>query len=466
MINISEVLETNMMIERENLDVRTITMGISLLDCTDKSLEVTCEKIYNKITSLARDLVKTGEEISREFAIPIVNKRISITPISLVGSACCKIPADYVVIAKTLDKAAKEVGVNFLGGYSAIVSKGMTKSDELLIRSIPQAMAETERICSSINVGSTKTGINMDAVRLMGDIIVQTAEYTKEQDSLGCAKLVVLCNAPDDNPFMAGAFHGVSEADAIINVGVSGPGVVKYALEQMDKHAPVNSVTEQGLANFEVLCETIKKTAFKITRVGQLVAQEASKRLGIPFGIIDLSLAPTPAIGDSVADILQCIGVERVGAPGTTAALALLNDQVKKGGVMASSYVGGLSGAFIPVSEDQGMIDSVLAGALTIEKLEAMTCVCSVGLDMIAIPGDTPATTIAGIIADESAIGMINQKTTAVRIIPVIGKKVGDTVEFGGLLGYAPIMSVNTFACNRLVDRGGRIPAPIHSFKN
>lgn len=466
MINISEVLETNMMIERENLDVRTITMGISLLDCTDKSLEVTCEKIYNKITSLARDLVKTGEEISREFAIPIVNKRISITPISLVGSACCKIPADYVVIAKTLDKAAKEVGVNFLGGYSAIVSKGMTKSDELLIRSIPQAMAETERICSSINVGSTKTGINMDAVRLMGDIIVQTAEYTKEQDSLGCAKLVVLCNAPDDNPFMAGAFHGVSEADAIINVGVSGPGVVKYALEQMDKHAPVNSVTEQGLANFEVLCETIKKTAFKITRVGQLVAQEASKRLGIPFGIIDLSLAPTPAIGDSVADILQCIGVERVGAPGTTAALALLNDQVKKGGVMASSYVGGLSGAFIPVSEDQGMIDSVLAGALTIEKLEAMTCVCSVGLDMIAIPGDTPATTIAGIIADESAIGMINQKTTAVRIIPVIGKKVGDTVEFGGLLGYAPVMSVNTFACNRLVDRGGRIPAPIHSFKN
>ncbi len=466
MINISEVLETNMMIERENLDVRTITMGISLLDCTDKSLEVTCEKIYSKITSLARDLVKTGEEISREFAIPIVNKRISITPISLVGSACCKIPADYVVIAKTLDKAAKEVGVNFLGGYSAIVSKGMTKSDELLIRSIPQAMAETERICSSINVGSTKTGINMDAVRLMGDIIVQTAEYTKDQDSLGCAKLVVLCNAPDDNPFMAGAFHGVSEADAIINVGVSGPGVVKYALEQMDKHAPVNSVTEQGLANFEVLCETIKKTAFKITRVGQLVAQEASKRLGIPFGIIDLSLAPTPAIGDSVADILQCIGVERVGAPGTTAALALLNDQVKKGGVMASSYVGGLSGAFIPVSEDQGMIDSVLAGALTIEKLEAMTCVCSVGLDMIAIPGDTPATTIAGIIADESAIGMINQKTTAVRIIPVIGKKVGDTVEFGGLLGYAPIMSVNTFACNRLVDRGGRIPAPIHSFKN
>ena len=466
MINIHEVLETNKMIERENLDVRTITMGISLLDCADKSLEATCEKIYNKITTLARDLVKTGEEISKEFAIPIVNKRISITPISLVGSACCKIPADYVVIAKTLDKAAKEVGVNCLGGYSAVVSKGMTRSDELLIRSIPQAMAETERICSSINVGSTKTGINMDAVRLMGDIIVQTAEYTKEQDSLGCAKLVVLCNAPDDNPFMAGAFHGVSEADAIINVGVSGPGVVKYALEQMDKHAEVHPAIGNGLANFEVLCETIKKTAFKITRVGQLVAQEASKRLGVPFGIIDLSLAPTPAIGDSVADILQCIGVDRAGAPGTTAALALLNDQVKKGGVMASSYVGGLSGAFIPVSEDQGMIDSVIAGALTIEKLEAMTCVCSVGLDMIAIPGDTPATTIAGIIADESAIGMINQKTTAVRIIPVIGKNVGDTVEFGGLLGYAPIMPVNTFHCDRFVNRGGRIPAPIHSFKN
>lgn len=461
MINISEVLETNKMIEQENLDVRTITMGINLLNCADSDLQVTCDNIYKKITTLASNLVSTGEAISREFAIPIVNKRISITPISLVGSACCKIPADYVKIAKTLDKAAKEVGVNFLGGYSAIVSKGMTKSDELLIRSIPQALAETERICSSINVGSTKTGINMDAVKLMGEIILQTAEYTKTQDSLGCAKLVVLCNAPDDNPFMAGAFHGVSEADAIINVGVSGPGVVKYALEQMDKHA-----TPDGLANFEVLCETVKKTAFKITRVGQLVAQEASARLGVPFGIIDLSLAPTPAIGDSVADILQCIGVEHAGAPGTTAALALLNDQVKKGGVMASSYVGGLSGAFIPVSEDQGMIDAVLAGALTIEKLEAMTCVCSVGLDMIAIPGDTKATTISGIIADEAAIGMVNQKTTAVRIIPVIGKKVGDTVEFGGLLGYAPIMPVNTFGCDRFINRGGRIPAPIHSFKN
>ena len=457
MINISEVLETNKMIEQENLDVRTITMGISLLDCADKSLEVTCDKIYNKITSLAKNLVRTGEEISREFAIPIVNKRVSVTPISLVGGACCQTPGDYVKIAQTLDKAAKEIGVNFLGGYSAIVSKGMTKSDELLIRSIPQAMAETERICSSINVGSTKTGINMDAVRLMGEIIKQTAEATKENDSLGCAKLVVLCNAPDDNPFMAGAFHGISEADAIINVGVSGPGVVKYALEQMDR---------QGLADFETLSETIKKTAFKITRVGQLVAQEASHRLGVPFGIIDLSLAPTPAIGDSVADILQCMGVEKAGAPGTTACLAMLNDQVKKGGVMASSYVGGLSGAFIPVSEDQGMIDAVNAGALTIEKLEAMTCVCSVGLDMIAIPGDTTAATISGIIADESAIGMVNQKTTAVRIIPVIGKQVSDTVEFGGLLGYAPVMPVNSFACDRFINRVGRIPAPIHSFKN
>lgn len=457
MINISEVLETNKMIEQENLDVRTITMGISLLDCADKSLEVTCDKIYNKITSLAKNLVRTGEEISREFAIPIVNKRVSVTPISLVGGTCCQTPGDYVKIAQTLEKAAKEIGVNFLGGYSAIVSKGMTKSDELLIRSIPQAMAETERICSSINVGSTKTGINMDAVRLMGEIIKQTAEATKENDSLGCAKLVVLCNAPDDNPFMAGAFHGISEADAIINVGVSGPGVVKYALEQMDR---------QGLADFETLSETIKKTAFKITRVGQLVAQEASHRLDVPFGIIDLSLAPTPAIGDSVADILQCMGVEKAGAPGTTACLAMLNDQVKKGGVMASSYVGGLSGAFIPVSEDQGMIDAVNAGALTIEKLEAMTCVCSVGLDMIAIPGDTTAATISGIIADESAIGMVNQKTTAVRIIPVIGKQVGDTVEFGGLLGYAPVMPVNSFACDRFINRVGRIPAPIHSFKN
>lgn len=454
MINITEVLETNKMIEQENLDVRTITMGINLLDCADSNLEVLCQNIYNKISGLAKNLVQTGEDISKEFGIPIVNKRISITPIALVGGTACKTPDDYVQIAKTLDKAAGELGVNFIGGYSAIVSKGMSRSDELLIRSIPKALACTERICSSINVGSTKTGINMDAVKLMGEIIKETAEMTKERDSLGCAKLVVLCNAPDDNPFMAGAFHGVSEPDAVINVGVSGPGVVKYALEQI-----------RG-KSFEVLCETIKRTAFKITRVGQLVAQEASRRLNVPFGIIDLSLAPTPAVGDSVAEILQEIGLEYPGAPGTTAALALLNDQVKKGGVMASSYVGGLSGAFIPVSEDQGMIDAVVAGALTIEKLEAMTCVCSVGLDMIAIPGSTSAATISGMIADESAIGMVNQKTTAVRIIPVVGKEVGDTVEFGGLLGYAPVMPVNRFSCEAFVNRGGRIPAPIHSFKN
>ncbi len=454
MINITEVLETNKMIEQENLDVRTITMGINLLDCADSNLKVLCQNIYNKITGLAKNLVQTGEDISKEFGIPIVNKRISITPIALVGGTACKTPDDYVQIAKTLDKAAGELGVNFIGGYSAIVSKGMSRSDELLIRSISKALACTERICSSINVGSTKTGINMDAVKLMGEIIKETAEMTKEHDSLGCAKLVVLCNAPDDNPFMAGAFHGVSEPDAVINVGVSGPGVVKYALEQI-----------RG-KSFEVLCETIKRTAFKITRVGQLVAQEASRRLNVPFGIIDLSLAPTPAVGDSVAEILQEIGLEYPGAPGTTAALALLNDQVKKGGVMASSYVGGLSGAFIPVSEDQGMIDAVVAGALTIEKLEAMTCVCSVGLDMIAIPGSTSAATISGMIADESAIGMVNQKTTAVRIIPVVGKEVGDTVEFGGLLGYAPVMPVNRFSCEAFVNRGGRIPAPIHSFKN
>ena len=363
-------------------------------------------------------------------------------------------PEDFETIARTLDKCAKEVGVNFIGGYSALVSKGMTPAEELLIRSIPQAMAETERVCSSVNVGSTKTGINMDAVKLMGEIVLATAEATKEQDSLGCAKLVVFCNAPDDNPFMAGAFHGVTEADCIINVGVSGPGVVKKALEQVRGE------------DFGTLCEMIKRTAFKVTRVGQLVAREASKRLDVPFGIVDLSLAPTPAIGDSVAEILEEIGLERAGAPGTTAALALLNDQVKKGGVMAAAAVGGLSGAFIPVSEDQGMIDAVNEGALTLEKLEAMTCVCSVGLDMIAVPGDTKATTLAGIIADESAIGMVNQKTTAVRLIPVIGKGVGETVEFGGLLGYAPIMPVNSFSCDAFVQRGGRIPAPIHSFKN
>ncbi len=454
MINIYEVAETNKMITEENLDVRTITLGISLLDCIDSDLQRLNEKIYDKIYDAAKDLVKTGEEISREFGIPIVNKRISVTPIALVAGAACKSAEDFASVARTLDRVAKQVGVNFIGGYSALVSKGMTAADELLIRSIPSALSGTERVCASVNLGSTRTGINMDAVKLMGEIIKATAEATKEADSLGCAKLVVFCNAPDDNPFMAGAFHGVTEGDKVINVGVSGPGVVKTALEKVRGE------------NFEVLCETIKKTAFKVTRVGQLVAQEASAMLNVPFGIVDLSLAPTPAIGDSVADILCEIGLEYAGAPGTTAALALLNDQVKKGGVMASSYVGGLSGAFIPVSEDQGMIDAVQAGALTLEKLEAMTCVCSVGLDMIAIPGDTKASTISGIIADEMAIGMVNQKTTAVRVIPVVGKAVGETVEFGGLLGYAPIMPVNRFGCEAFINRGGRIPAPIHSFKN
>ena len=454
MLNMFEVIETNDMIDKDLLDVRTITIGISLLDCIDTDLDKLCKNIYDKITKTANDLVRVGDEISKDFGVPIVNKRISVTPIAFVGGSACKTKEDFVQIAKTLDKAAKDLGVNFLGGYSAIVSKGITEADRLLIESIPQAMNETDFICSSVNLGSTKTGLNMDAVRLMGKIVKDTAIMTADRDSIGCAKLVVFCNAPDDNPFMAGAFHGVTEADAIINVGVSGPGVVRAALKKAEGE------------NFEVLCETIKKTAFKITRVGQLVAREASKRLGIPFGIIDLSLAPTPSVGDSVAEILEEIGLERVGAPGTTAALALLNDQVKKGGVMASSYVGGLSGAFIPVSEDQGMIDAVNAGALTLEKLEAMTCVCSVGLDMIAIPGDTSEETIAGIIADEAAIGMINQKTTAVRLIPVIGKGEGEVVEFGGLLGYAPIMPVNGFSCEKFVNRGGRIPAPIHSFKN
>ena len=454
MINLYEVTETNNMVEKENLDVRTITMGISLLDCIDSDLEKLNEKIYHKIYEAAKDLNRTGNEISREIGIPIVNKRISVTPIALVGGAACKTSEDFVTIAKTLDRVVKDIGVNLIGGYSALVSKGMTHADELLIRSIPMALAQTDCVCSSVNLGSTKTGINMDAVRLMGEIVKETAEASYGTDSLGAAKLVVFCNAPDDNPFMAGAFHGVTEADKIINVGVSGPGVVKTALEKVRGE------------NFEVLCETIKKTAFKVTRVGQLVAKEASARLNVPFGIVDLSLAPTPAIGDSVADILCEIGLEHAGAPGTTAALALLNDQVKKGGVMASSYVGGLSGAFIPVSEDQGMIDAVKAGALTLEKLEAMTCVCSVGLDMIAIPGDTKATTISGLIADEMAIGMINQKTTAVRVIPAIGKKAGDQLEFGGLFGYAPVMPVNSFSCDAFVNRGGRIPAPIHSFKN
>lgn len=454
MINIQEVMETNQMISQMNLDVRTITLGISLLDCIDSDLEKLKEKIYRKITTVAKDLVATGGEIEKKYGIPIVNKRISITPVALVGAAACKKPQDYVEIAKTLDRAAHTVGVNFIGGYSALVSKGMTAGDELLIRSIPEALTCTERVCSSVNLGSTKTGINMDAVRLMGEIVKETAQMTADNDSLGCAKLVVFCNAPDDNPFMAGAFHGVTEADAIINVGVSGPGVVKRALEAVRGES------------FEVLCETIKKTAFKITRVGQLVAKEASRMMGIPFGIIDLSLAPTPAVGDSVAEILEEIGLEYAGAPGTTAALAMLNDQVKKGGIMASSYVGGLSGAFIPVSEDQGMIDAVKAEALTLEKLEAMTCVCSVGLDMIAIPGDTKASTISGIIADEMAIGMVNQKTTAVRLIPVTGKGVGETAEFGGLLGYAPIIPVNPYSCDAFISRRGRIPAPVHSFKN
>ena len=454
MVNLYEVHETNSMIEKQNLDVRTITLGISLLDCAASDIQTFNQNIYDKITKTAENLVKTGEIIEKEFGIPIVNKRISITPAAIAAGSAAKSVDDMVSVAKTLDKAAHEVGVNFLGGYSAIVSKGMTTADEMLIRAIPQALAETQNICSSVNVGSTKTGLNMDAIRLMGQVILETAEATKDADSIGCAKLVVLCNAPDDNPFMAGAFHGVSEADAIINVGVSGPGVVKSVLEDI-----------RG-ADFETLCETVKKTAFKITRVGQLVAREASKMLNIPFGIVDLSLAPTPAIGDSVADILCEMGLESAGAPGTTAALALLNDQVKKGGVMASSYVGGLSGAFIPVSEDQGMIDAVQRGSLTLEKLEAMTCVCSVGLDMIAIPGDVKATTISGIIADEAAIGMINQKTTAVRIIPVFGKKEGEMVEFGGLLGRAPIMPVNRFDCSDFINRTGRIPAPIHSFKN
>ena len=435
MININEVIETNKMIDKENLDVRTITLGISLLDCIDSDLTKLCDNVYKKITTMAKDLVATGEEIGK-------------------GGSACKKPDDFVKIAQTLDRAAKTVGVNFIGGYTALVSKKMTQADKNLILSIPKALATTEYICSSVNVGSTKTGLDMDAILLMGKVVKETAVLTKDNDSIGCAKLVVFCNAPDDNPFMAGAFHGVTEGDAVINVGVSGPGVVKTALDKVKGK------------DFSAVCETIKKTAFKITRVGQLVAHEASKRLGVPFGIIDLSLAPTPAVGDSIAEIFESLGLERAGAPGTTAALAMLNDQVKKGGVMASSYVGGLSGAFIPVSEDQGMIDAVTEGALTLEKLEAMTCVCSVGLDMIAIPGDTKETTIAGIIADEMAIGMVNQKTTAVRLIPVQGKDVGDQAEFGGLLGYAPIMPVNPFGCDDFVTRTGRIPAPIHSFKN
>ncbi len=452
MINRIEILETNRMIQEQQLDVRTITMGISLLDCADSNIDVFNQNIFNKITTYAKDLVKVGEELERELGIPIVNKRISVTPIAIVAASCDT--DSYVSIAQTLDRAAKEVGVDFIGGFSALVQKGTTPADEKLIRSLPEALAKTDKVCASINLASTKSGMNMDAIKDMGQIILDCAEHTKDNDSLGCAKLVVFCNSVEDNPFMAGAYHGVGEGDVVINVGISGPGVVRSAL------------VEARDLDFEGLCETIKQTAFKITRVGQLVAQEASSRLNVPFGIIDLSLAPTPAVGDSIADIFREMGLEEAGAPGTTAALALLNDNVKKGGVMASSYVGGLSGAFIPISEDQGMIEAVQRGALTLEKLEAMTCVCSVGLDMVAIPGDTKASTISGIIADECAIGMINQKTTAVRIIPVHGKKVGEIVEFGGLLGYAPIMPTNNFGNEKFINRGGRIPAPIHSFKN
>ena len=452
MLNTYDILETIRMIEKEKLDIRTITMGISLMDCIDSNSERARQKIYDKICKKAEHLVKVGKEIEEEYGIPIINKRISVTPISIIAGASND--TDYVNYAKILDKAAINVGVNFIGGFSALVQKGYTKGDKILIESIPEALSSTSLVCSSVNIGCTKSGINMDAVRQMGNIIKRTAELTKDQSGIGSAKLVVFANAVEDNPFMAGAFHGVGEGDCVINVGVSGPGVVKAALENI-KGEP-----------FDVVAETIKKTSFKITRMGQLVAREASKRLGVPFGIVDLSLAPTPFIGDSVAHILEEMGIESCGAPGTTAALALLNDAVKKGGVMACSHVGGLSGAFIPVSEDIGMIDAVNNKSLSIEKLEAMTCVCSVGLDMIAIPGDTPEETISAIIADEAAIGVINNKTTAVRIIPVPGKTVGDTVEFGGLLGRAPVMEVSKFSSKLFIQRGGRIPAPIHSFKN
>ncbi|EAG9433146.1 PFL family protein [Listeria monocytogenes] len=448
----NQILETIRMIEEEKLDIRTITMGISLLDCMGGDGEVARKKIYQKIVTKARNLVAVGEAIESEFGIPIINKRISVTPIAIIAGSSDD--ADYVEFAKTLDAAAKEVGVNFIGGYSALVQKGYTKGDEILIRSIPQALAQTERVCSSVNVGSTRTGINMDAVRQMGEIIKETADLTADTQGLGCAKLVVFANAVEDNPFMAGAFHGVGEADCVINVGVSGPGVVKRAIEKV-KGEP-----------FDIVAETVKQTAFKITRMGQLVGQVASEKLGVPFGIVDLSLAPTPAIGDSVAHILEEMGLEMVGTHGTTAALALLNDAVKKGGVMACGHVGGLSGAFIPVSEDAGMIEAVQQGALNLEKLEAMTAICSVGLDMIAVPGDTTAETLAAMIADEAAIGVINNKTTAVRVIPASGTKVGDMVEFGGLLGTAPVMPVNGKSSVDFIARGGRIPAPIHSFKN
>lgn len=452
MINQKEILETIRMIQNEKLDIRTITMGISLRDCCSEDTGKACTKIYDKITKAAKNLVKTGDDIEKEFGIPIINKRISVTPISIISESSRN--ADYVKFAQALDKAAEATGVNFIGGYTALVHKGYTNADRGFIESIPLALSSTERVCSSVNVATTKAGINMDAVKQMGEIIVETARRTADNNAFGCAKLVVFANAVEDNPFMAGAFHGIGEPECVINVGVSGPGVVAAALKKLNG------------ADFGTVAETIKKTAFKITRMGQLVAREASSRLGVSFGIVDLSLAPTPAVGDSVAHILEEMGLQKCGAPGTTAALALLNDAVKKGGVMASSYVGGLSGAFIPVSEDAGMIEAVQSGALSIEKLEAMTCVCSVGLDMIVVPGDTPASTISAIIADEAAIGVVNQKTTAVRIIPAPNKKVGDMVEFGGLWGSGPVMRVNPFSAEAFINRGGRIPAPLHSLKN
>ena len=451
MLNRKEILETINMVEKEHFDVRTITMGISLLPCVRDDAKRTADLCYDRICKKAQNIVKVAEDLAAEYGVPIINKRVSITPASLLTSSFC---GQEVVLAKALDKAAKEVGVDFLGGYSALVQKGMTSYEESFIRSIPEALAVTDRMCSSVNVGSSKAGINMDAVRLMGEIIKETAEKTKDRDGFGCAKLVVFCNAVEDNPFMAGAFHGVSEGETVINVGVSGPGVVHHALKSL------------GGASIDDVAETVKKTAFKITRVGQLIAKQASERLNAEFGIVDLSLAPTPVMGDSVAHILEEMGLESVGAHGTTAALAMLNDAVKKGGVMASSNVGGLSGAFIPVSEDIGMIRAAEKGAITLSKLEAMTCVCSVGIDMVAVPGNTPASTLSGMIADEAAIGMINNKTTAVRVIPVPGKGVGDSVEFGGLLGTAPIMEVSPYGCDKFISRGGRMPAPIHSNKN
>ena len=452
MLNINDILETINMIREENLDIRTITMGISLIDCAGDDIGAVCDRVYDKITKKAERLVSVGDDIEKQYGIPIVNRRVAVTPISILGGRFSS--EDYIKLAHTMDRAADTLGINFIGGYGALVQKGCTVGEEQLIESIPYALAETQRVCSSVNVASTKAGINMDAIQKMGDIIVKTAALTADRDSIGCAKFVVFANVPEDNPFMAGAFHGVTEPECVVSVGVSGPGAVASAIKRV------------GDCDLTAIAETVKKTAFKITRVGQLVALEASKRLGVPFGIVDLSLAPTPAIGDSVAHILENMGLETCGCPGTTAALALLNDAVKKGGVMASSHVGGLSGAFIPVSEDAGMIHAARIGALTLEKLEAMTAVCSVGLDMIAIPGDTPASTICGIIADEISIGVANTKTTAVRVIPAVGKKVGDEVVFGGLLGSAPIMPVNTYSPAKFIARGGRIPAPIHSLKN